>query len=90
MLAISLLSDARPIVAQKRHFNESRVRRKGATTLASAAATGGFSEPTSSGVRGVNSSSRKGIFKLRFVHRGASLQTALTGLVAKLKYGSPT
>ena len=35
-------------------------------------------------------SSRKGSFKLRFVHRGTSRQTALSCLIAKLKHGSTT
>jgi hypothetical protein len=38
----------------------------------------------------LNTSSLKGSFKLRFVHRGTPLKTALTSLIAKLKHGSAT
>ena len=41
-------------------------------------------------MEGVLWSLRKGSFKLRFVHRGTSLQTALSGLIAKLKHGTTT
>ena len=62
---------------------------EGATAPVSAAATGGHcrSRHRHAGEE-LAQSSCKGSFKLRFVHRGTSRQTALSCLIAKLKHGS--